>query len=118
MKNLLILIVAIAIFLHFYPQPELTAWYEEQKTKVLAMFSDATDTHVRLNPHKIYQDVEASFGQFSGEEQKFVKELTETRENVKEFFSNYCEQKKNHARLHHTNQKIVCDKIAPYQSLF
>jgi hypothetical protein len=46
MKNLLILIVAIALFLHFYPQPEVTKFYNEQKEALLEGFSDFSDTRV------------------------------------------------------------------------
>ena len=59
-EKYIILIVAAALFLHFYPQPELEAWFEEQKTEVLKVFSDATDTKVRLKSDKIYQDLAAS----------------------------------------------------------
>ncbi|WP_206483057.1 hypothetical protein [Thalassotalea sp. G2M2-11] len=119
MKNLLILIVAIALFLHFYPQPELTEWYEEQKTWVLSEFSDATDTKVRLNPSKIYRDLESKFAQFNENEQGYIKEITASRANVKEFFQKYCADKQvSSPVLHQSNQKVVCDAISPYQSLF
>lgn len=118
MKNLLILIVAGAIFLHFYPQPKLEAWYGEQKSFILAKFSDATDTKVRLSPKKVYRDIEPSFDQFNGEEIKFVNEMTSSREAVKQFFDEYCESKKQTPKLHKKNQTLVCKKITPYQSLF
>ena len=47
MKNLLILIVAAALFLHFYPQPELEDWFSEKKVTAIAIFAKATDTQVR-----------------------------------------------------------------------
>ncbi|MDT0603833.1 hypothetical protein [Thalassotalea castellviae] len=118
MKNLLILIVAIAIFLHFYPQPELESWFEEQKTMVLSEFSNATDTKVRLNPEKIYKDLQPSFGQFNEEEQTFVRTITSTRESVKEFYNKYCENKRPTPKLHQKNQQLICTKISAYQSLF
>ncbi len=119
MKNLLILIVAIALFLHFYPQPKLTSWYQEQKSALLETFSDATDTKVRLNPDKIYRDLEVKFEQFNQDEQGFIKEITSSRKQVKTFYQKYCDNKNVHSpKLHHTNQKVVCDAISPYQSLF
>lgn len=118
MKKLLILIVAAAIFLHFYPQPELEAWYGENKAMVLEKFSDATDTKVRLSSQKVYRDIESSFDQFNSEEIKFVQEITASREAVKTFFTTYCENTKHTPKLHKKNQKLVCDKISPYQSLF
>ena len=55
MKNLLILIVAVALFLHFYPQPELDDWFAQQKETILTSFSEATDTQVSLKSDKIFQ---------------------------------------------------------------
>lgn len=118
MKNLLILIVAIAIYLHFYPQPELESWFEEQKTMVLSEFSNATDTKVRLNPDKIYNDLQPKFGQFNENEQAFVKEVTSSRESVKEFFNNNCKEKRPTPKLHQKNQQLLCSTINSYQSLF
>lgn len=118
MKNLLILIVAIAIYLHFYPQPKLESWFEEQKTMVLSEFSNATDTKVRLNPDKIYKDVKPSFGQFNENEQLFVKEVTSSRESVKTFFKKHCKDKRPTPKLHQKNQQLLCSKITAYQSLF
>lgn len=118
MKNLLILIVAVAIFLHFYPQPELESWFNEQKSGVLSDFSEATSTNVKLNPTKIYRDLEFKFDQFNEEEIKFIKELTSSRENIIAFYADYCEHKKSTPKLHRTNQALVCTTITPYQSLF
>jgi hypothetical protein len=118
MKNLLILIVAIAIYLHFYPQPELESWFEEQKSLVLSTFSNATDTKVRLNPEKIYKDLQPSFGQFNEDEQAYVRKITSSRESVKEFFKKNCESKRPTPKLHQKNQQLICTKISAYQSLF
>jgi hypothetical protein len=118
MKNLLILIVAIAIYLHFYPQPELESWFEEQKTMVLSEFSSATDTKVRLNPDKIYKDLQPHFDQLNKDEQAFVRDVTKSRDGVKEFFKNNCQEKRPTPKLHQTNQQLLCNKISAYQSLF
>ena len=42
MKNILILIVAAAVFLHFYPQPEVTKFYEDKKNMLLDSFAEFT----------------------------------------------------------------------------
>lgn len=118
MKNLLILIVAIAIFLHFYPQPELNTWAEKQKNNVLEQFSNATDTKVKLSAGKVYRDIKQEFENFSDEEEKFIDELTSSRESIKAFYVQHCEQVKRAARLHQDNQAFVCKVIARYQSFF
>jgi len=118
MKKLLILIVAAAIFLHFYPQPKLESWFNEQKSMVLAKFSSATDTKVRLKSDKIYLDLKPKFSQFNADEQTFLKELTSSRDSVVEFYEKYCNAQQATPKLHQKNQKLVCDKMNEYQSLF
>ncbi|XQW84999.1 hypothetical protein ACOYR1_18040 [Thalassotalea piscium] len=120
MKNLLILIVAAAIFLHFYPQPELEAWFEEQKAFVLGKFSDATDTHVRLKSEKIYTDLKPHFKQFSAKELAFLKEITSDRKKVIAFYHEFCSttKPKRSTTFHYGNQPLVCTAIGKYQSFF
>ena len=117
MKNLLILIVAAALFLHFYPQPELEDWFSEKKVTALAIFSKATDTQVRLKADKIYQDLEKQFNAFSPDEQKFLKKMTKDRESVKIFFTDFCKSYKRTSQLHYENQKKVCFTIEQYSAL-
>ena len=118
MKKLLILIVAAAIFLHFYPQPKLESWFNEQKTMVLAKFSAATDTKVRLKADRIYLDLKPKFSQFNEDEQKYLKELTRSRETVVEFYQTYCKSQQTTPKFHQKNQQLVCKKMDEYQSLF
>jgi hypothetical protein len=117
MKKLLILIVAIAVFLHFYPQPEIESWLNEQKSDMMAKFSDATDTQIRLKADKIYSDLKSQFEHFSNEEQDFLKEVTSSRESVKTFFTDFCEGNKQSPHLHSENQKKVCNKIEQFSAL-
>ena len=92
MKNLLILIVAIALFLHFYPQPEVTKFYDTQKKMLLDGFEEFSDTKVRLKADKIFTDLKPNLDHFSAEEVKFLKEITESKDNVKNFFEEYCKK--------------------------
>ena len=117
MKNLLILIVAIALFLHFYPQPEVEQKYEEIKTQVLNAFSDATDTKIRLKADKVYTDLKPELDSFSKEEVNYLKEITKDRRSVKNFYDNYCEDNKPTSVFHSTNLNKVCKAIGNYQSL-
>ena len=118
MKNLLILIVAAAVFLHFYPQPELEEMYQTYKAKVLEAFSDATDTRVRLRPQKIYSDLEPHFSRFNETEINALKEITSDRKSVIRFHNDFCEANQRSAKFHKNNQEIVCKTIANYSSLF
>jgi len=117
MKNLLILIVAAALFLHFYPQPELEDWFTEQKTMVMETFSEATDTQVRLKSDIIYKELENQFDRFTNEEQVFLKEMTIDRKSVKSFFVTFCEGKLRSPNFHRDNQEKVCRKISQYSGL-
>jgi nitrogen fixation/metabolism regulation signal transduction histidine kinase len=118
MKKLLILIVFGAVFLHYYPQPWLTSWFEEQKETVLDKVSEATDTHVKLKAEKIFQDLSSQLKTFTEEEKAYVKSLTSSREKVKDYYHKYCETKAFDGELRAANQKKVCEAIARYQAYF
>jgi hypothetical protein len=114
MKNLLILIVAIAVFLHFYPQPEVTKFYEEQKAALLAQFNDATDTSVRLKTERIWQDLEPELKNFTKKEGELAQEITSTRENVKAFYQDYCKKEVRLYTFQAANQASLCKAITKY----
>jgi len=114
MKNLLILIVLAAVFLHFYPQPELTQWYKEQKDSMLLGFNKATDTKVRLNATKVYTDLKASFNRFSEEEIKHATQITADRDSIVKFYQDHCETQEPDFNFQSSNQKITCKTIAKY----
>lgn len=118
MKKLLILIVAAALYFHYYPNEKLNSWFFEQKQTVLSYFSDATDTKVRLNSDKIYQDLTKDFAQFNQEEKAFVAEITSSREKVKNFNEQYCKTQKQTPKLHRDNLVKVCYTISKYSNLF
>jgi len=117
MKKLLILIVAVALFLHFFPQPKVESLFEEYKTMALNVFTEATDTKVRLKADKIYTDLISEFDSFNDDEQSFLKEITADRKSVNEFFSKYCEKDRPTPKFHRENQTKICRTIAKYSSL-
>jgi len=117
MKNILILIVAAAVYLHFYPQPKLEAEFEKYKQEFLSLFSDATDTGIRLKSDKIFKDLEPQFNSFTQREISKLKEITSTRANVKQFYQQQCNSNKGHPVFHPTNIEKVCNTIANYESL-
>ena len=117
-KNLIIVIAAGALFLHFYPQPELTQWFDAQKNKAIVSFAQVTDVKVRLKSDVIYNELKPKFSQFNSKEQAFLKELTRSRQSVIDFYQQFCQTKRYTANLHRKNQTLVCNKISQYQSLF
>lgn len=117
MKNLLILIVTAALFLHFYPQPEVTKFYNDQKNRLWDSFAQFSDTKLRLKADKIFIDLKPKLKKFTAEELTYLKEITSSRANVKSFFESYCENKKPNVIFHSTNQIEVCKTISQYESM-
>lgn len=117
MKNILILIVFVAVYLHFYPQPEVTRWYEEKKEALLEMFSDATDTKVRLKAERVYKDLEPKLNQFRPSEIKHVQQIMSSRKAIVSYYQEYCANKRD-AKLYVKNQALVCQTMSKYSSFF
>ncbi len=117
MKKLLILIIAAALFLHFFPQPPLEKWYEKQKEQLIEAVSSLTDTKVRLKSEKILTDLAPELASFNTDEQSHLKEITATRATVEHFYTHYCQSNKRHFTFHYENQKKVCQAISRHASL-
>ena len=119
MKHLLILIVAVALYLHFYPNEEATELYNDGKQELLDGFSEFSDTKVRLKVDKIYTDLESAseLGSFSEKEIERLKVITSSRQVVKEFYTQICQTDKRDIVFHITNEKKVCSTISKYTNL-
>jgi hypothetical protein len=117
MKKLLILIVAGALYFHYYPNEKLNRWIFEQKQVVLSYFSKATDTKVRLKSDKIYQDLSHDFSHFTSQEIAYVAEITSSRAKAKKFNEQYCNSKKQTPKLQRDNLAKVCQTISKYSNL-
>jgi len=119
MKKLLILIVAAAVFLHFYPQPKLEKFYQEQKDAALNSFSQATDTSVRLKVSKVQEDLAKEYASFRKSEKKRAEQLSSTRQNITDYYQTYCTgQPKKDVKFHPDNQKKICKVINKYSRYF
>ncbi len=117
MKKLLILLVATAVYLHFYPQSAATAFYNKAKDDVLSFFSKISDTKIRLKPDKIYTELSPKFTSFSDTEITHLEQITSSRTNVKEFYTWVCVNKTRDHIFHFKNQQEVCKTIKRYHSL-
>ncbi|WP_019027094.1 hypothetical protein [Colwellia piezophila] len=117
MKHLLILIVAAALYLHFYPNEEVTALYNDGKQVLLEGFSEFSDTKVRLKADKVYTDLESELGSFSEKEIERLKVITSSRHVVKEYYFSICKTEQRDIVFHITNQKKVCGVISRYANL-
>ncbi|PKI12975.1 hypothetical protein [Colwellia sp. 12G3] len=117
MKHLLILIVAAALYLHFYPNEKVTQFYNDGKAVLLDGFSEFSDTKVRLKADKIYLDLESDLEAFSEQEVEHLKDITSSRDNVKEFYVTICKTEKRDVVFHITNENKVCTTINRYVSM-
>ena len=118
MKHLLILIVAAALYLHFYPNKEVTQFYNEKKQVLLDEFTEFSDTKVRLKADKIYQDLEPKLASFSSEEVERLKVITSSRAVVKEYYFTICKTEQRDIIFHIKNEEKVCATISRYRGLF
>jgi len=117
MKHLLFLIVAASVYLHFYPNAEVTKFYNDKKLAVLIWFADFSDTKVRLKADKIYTDLEHKIDHFSDKEVEHLKVLTSSRNNVKTFYFTICKTEKRDIVFRLSNEKEVCSVINRYTSM-
>lgn len=117
MKNILILIVFAAVFLHFYPQPEVTNFYNKTKESWQDGFAEFSDTSVRLKSDKILIDLKPELQHFSPKEIVLLEEVASSRKNVNDFYQDYCKSKKRSNVFHPKNQTKVCKTIAKYESM-
>jgi len=118
MKKLLILIVSVALFLHFYPQPELKKWYTDQKKWVVTTFTDITDTQVRLKTEKVFNDLKPEFKHFSPEEIEYITQLTSDRKALIAFYFAHCDVHEPDFNFQSANQIKVCSAIQQYRNYF
>ena len=118
MKHLLILIVAAAVYLHFYPNEKVTQFYNTQKQTLLDGFGEFSDTKVRLKSEKIFTDLKPQLASFSDKEIERLKVITSERAVVKEFYYSICKTQKRDIVFHITNEKKVCSAISRYTALF
>ena len=117
MKHLLILIVAAAVYLHFYPNEEVTKFYNDSKAVLQDGFSEFGDTKVRLKADKVYLDLKCELENFSEIEVEHLQEITSSRKNVKAFYLSVCQTEKRDIVFHLTNEKKVCSTISRYSSM-
>ncbi|TLU65710.1 hypothetical protein FE810_07230 [Thalassotalea litorea] len=117
MKKLLILIVAAAVYLHYYPSPQLNAWWQQSLQWLDDKTSDYTDTKVGVKPSKLVTVLQPHFDKYSKMEEAYIRELATSRDNIREFHRQYCEEPKGNRRLNRNNQRQVCDVISQYRLL-
>ena len=117
MKKLLILIVGFALFLHFYPQPELEEWFNGQKSDALDVFSDTFDTEARLKTDVILIELKNDMKLFTPKERAQLVEIADSRRSVKSFYTDYCVAKKREFKMRVGVQSKICKTISKHTRL-
>ena len=117
MKNLLFLLAAAAIYLHFYPNEKVTNFYNEKKLFLVSKFNEVGSTKIHLKSSKIYDDLEGQLANFSDNEVARLRGISSSRNNVEEFYLTYCKTDQRDIVFRLANEKKVCAVINKYQHL-
>ncbi|WOH36561.1 hypothetical protein RI844_14440 [Thalassotalea fonticola] len=116
-KNLIIIIVAIAVYLHFYPNEEFNEWLSTTKEEAQESFAEIADTKAKVAPSKLISALQQDFKKFSKNEVAYVKKVAQTRDSLKTFHKEYCVEPKDNPRLRRQYQLKVCATIDQYRIL-
>ncbi|QBY04276.1 hypothetical protein E2K93_07685 [Thalassotalea sp. HSM 43] len=116
-KKILVIIVAAAVYLHFYPNAELTAWYNEQIGSAKQNFSEIADTKARVAPSKILTVLQPEFKKYSKREVAYVESIAASRDDLRLFYDEYCPNLKTNTRLRRAYLQQVCDTVDQYRIL-
>ncbi|WP_371187590.1 hypothetical protein [Thalassotalea maritima] len=117
MKNLLIIIVAIAVYLHYYPNQELNAWYDKQLNTAQTMFNEVAGTKLRISPKKVITVLSKELQNYSNSELAYVEQITDSRDNLRAFYSDYCPELKPNRKLRRAYVRQVCKAVDDYRIL-
>lgn len=116
MKKLLILIVSVAIYLHFYPHPAISAFYEEKKAQLLNKMSQSSKVTFKKTMNNIYNEIKTEYVGFSSTELAKLKEITQSVASIEQFNTEYCVQGKENKNFHPDHVDKICVKTASFLS--
>ncbi len=111
-KNLLIIVVAAAVYLHFYPNEDVNKWVAEQKENADELFNETFDTKARVSPKKLLSAMQKDMQKFTKAEVAYLETLVESRSDLKEFNKTYCGTTKRNPQMRDIQVDQVCEKIS------
>jgi hypothetical protein len=115
MKKILILIVLIAMFLHFNPQPEVTQWYENKKSELLNIMAESTVSTSKIETKNLFSAFQNEFLGFSTDELKKLKDITHSIDDISAFHQKHCKDGASRSNLFHPdNEDKVCQKLTNF----
>ena len=115
MKQILIIIVAIAVYLHFYPNEQLNEWYDTYVGQAKQSLSKVTDTKVKVAPSKLLTVLRKDFKRYTKHEVAYLEEIASSRNSVRSFHQEYCGKSKGNSRLRSQYVKKACRAIEQYR---
>ena len=112
MKKILILIVAIALYLHFYPNPEINKWYEGKKAEFLDTMAKSTKVTFKSNLDELYNQLKKDSKGFSAIELENLRTITGSLDSLNDFYQNNCSENSKSSLFHPDNISKVCKKLS------
>lgn len=115
MKKILILIVTTAIYLHFFPQPELEQFYQEKKASLLNSLSKSTKVGFKANLNGFVEGLTDNSIGFSPEEVNELKAISSSVESLTGFYQETCINKHQQGSgFHSDNINKVCQQAKSF----
>ena len=112
MKKILILIVGIALYLHFYPQPELIQLYEDKKSELLSRLENSTKVTFKVNLADTYKKWEKELNGLSKQELSNLKEVLTSFDSVMNFYDENCHGNITAKLFYSDNHDKICNRLA------
>ncbi len=115
MKKLLYLIIIFAI-ISAIDHPLINDFYDKTVGQIKMLASNSTKSEGNVGANSVYQEMEKKFAQYSADEQKAIKKITETNASVLKFQKAYCTNKDFNPKLYGAHLKTFCQVIKRHES--
>ncbi|WP_371375669.1 hypothetical protein [Thalassotalea aquiviva] len=114
-KKIFIICVAVIVYFQFFPNPKVDAFIDEQITLLTTTLDQVFGTHAQVSPSKLKTELVAYKSNLTSSEWAVVEVLADSRENIKQYYQQYCEVNKRHPILQDRNADLVCNKIEVFK---
>ena len=112
MKKIFIIIIFTSVYLHFYPQPELTRWYEKTKLSALSKLHSLSKVKFKAHLDKSYQLWMEDFHSFSPQERENLKDIMSTYHDIDIYYQAHCIESSEQTFFYRENHTRVCAKLS------
>lgn len=118
MKKLIVLVVGLGLFIHFYPDSPVSEWFYDQKEAITDKVDSISGTDIQFNFRNALNELTKNMPEFNANERAYVESITRTKEEVADFFQKYCEEESFNAQLKAENLQVVCNYLDKQSALF